>query len=60
MKFCQIQFLKEYLLRSVRSLYDVADNLQIRAQRGLVQEQTPNLDADDGQMLRFGRSGATI
>ncbi|KAI1709067.1 hypothetical protein DdX_11465 [Ditylenchus destructor] len=44
-------------MRFGRSLYNMADSLQVRAQRGLTpQEQNLDVDADDGQMLRFGRA----
>ncbi|KAI1722426.1 ubiquitin family domain-containing protein [Ditylenchus destructor] len=40
-------------MRFGRSLYNMADSLQVRAQRGLTpQEQNLDVDADDGQMLR--------
>uniref|UniRef100_A0A915EHL4 Uncharacterized protein n=1 Tax=Ditylenchus dipsaci TaxID=166011 RepID=A0A915EHL4_9BILA len=46
-------------MRFGRSLYDVDEDShqQVRSQRRLTpQEQTLDVDADDGQMLRFGRS----
>jgi hypothetical protein len=45
-------------LRFGRSLYDSQAekaDLQIRAQRGLQAEAETDIDADEGQMLRFGR-----
>ncbi len=53
--------IKEFL-RFGRSLYDLATDdvgvgFQIRSQRGVSNPQEPtvnDLDADDGQMLRFG------